>query len=50
MTSFIQTRPFMRKFACGHDHVCYAYTCPSNSKSVQTYVFLVREHVHEHVW
>ena len=28
----------------------YAYTCLSHSKSVQTYVFLVREHAHEHVW
>ena len=28
----------------------YAYTCRSHSKSVQTYVFLVREHAHEHVW
>ena len=27
----------------------YAYTCLSHSKSVQTYVFLVREHAHEHV-
>jgi len=27
----------------------YACTCLSNSKSVHTYVFLVREHAHEHV-
>jgi len=27
----------------------YACTCISNSKSVQTYIVLVREHAHEHV-